>query len=250
MNVADKLLRIAENVEKNVEYGKSQGGGGDPTEAFLDIYLEGGNRQRIAYAFAGDVWTEEMLRKIKHVIKPIETKTNDRYAMGTFFRLNRNGTELMDFTEICKKFDFSECNDLSNLFHNARVKNVTINASKARTLSQSFASGDSGAIEGVTLTVSSVCVDFYNSFYYQSGLTEIRFTEGSVIAANINFQRSALLTAESYHSIMKALSSTVTGKTINLPAYATVSSTYNAVFGEGSWDILAASKSNWTIAYA
>lgn len=250
MTTSEKLIKIAENVEKNVEYGKSQGGGGDPTEAFLDIYLEGGNRKRICYAFTGDCWTEEMLRKIKYVMKPVETATSNRYAAGTFYRLNRNGTKLMDMTEVCKRFDFSECLDTSALFDNAKVKNVTVNASKSRTLSRAFAAGDNGEINNVTVTVTEACTNFNQMFYYQSKITEVRFTDGSVIAANIDFQRSVLLSAESYHSIMNALSATVTGKTISLPAYATVKATYDAKYGEGAWDIIAASKSNWTFAYA
>ena len=247
MNVAEKLIKIAENVQKNVEFGKSQGG--DPTEAFLDIYLEGGNRKNISYAFSGDGWTEEMLRKIKYVIKPIETSTTNRYAQGVFYRLNRNGKEFLDMTEVCKIFDFSECFNLNNLFDNAKVKNVTINASKAQSLNRIFAAGDNGDIDGITLTVSEACTNLNQAFYYQPKLTEVRLTDGSVIAVSVDFARSVLLSAESYRSIVNALSSTVTGQTLTLPAYATVKATFDAKFGEGSWDILAASKTNWTIAY-
>lgn len=240
----------ARKVNDVFEKGKAQGGGGDPIEAFLDIYLEGGNRQRICYAFAGDCWTEEMLRKIKYVMKPVETSTTNRYAQGVFYRLNRNGKELFDMTEVCKKFDFSECLDVSNLFDNAKVKNVTVNASKSRTLSRAFGAGDNGEINNVTLTVTEACTNFYQTFYYQSKMTKLRITEGSVIAANFDIQRSVLLDAESYDSVVRALSTTVTGNTISLPAYQTVVSVFDAKYGEGSWDIIAASKSNWTFAYA
>lgn len=249
MNFAEKLIKIAENVEKNVEYGKSQGGGGDPTEAFLDIYLENGNRQNISYTFSGDGWTAEMLSKIKHVIKPIETKASDRYAQGVFFRLNRNKKELFDMTEICKKFDFSECFTLTGLFHNAYVENLTINASKAQGLRQTFASGDGGKVNHVTLTVSEACTDYYQTFYYQSEMTEVRFTDGSVIAANIDFARSVLLSAESYHSIITHCSKTK-AFTLTLPPEATVRSVFDAKYGSGAWDAITAQYPNLTIMYS
>lgn len=207
LDTTDKInaQNFADKVGEVFEAGKAQGGGGDPVEAFLDIYLENGNRQNISYAFSGDCWTAEMLSKIKHVIKPIETKASDRYAQGVFFRLYRNKKELFDMTEICKKFDFSECLTLTSLFHNARVENLTINASKAQGLRQTFAAGDGGNINHVTLTVSEACTDYYQTFYYQSEMTEVRFTDGSVIAASIDFARSNLLTVESAKNILKTL---------------------------------------------
>lgn len=249
MTTSEKLIKIAENVQKNFEFGKSQGGGGDPTEAFLDIYLENGNRQNISYAFSGDCWTEGMLSKIKYVVKPIETKTTNRYAQGVFFRLNRSGTEKIDMTEVCKWFDFSECFMLDSLFHNAKVKNVTINASKAQSLKYAFASGDNGEIDNVTLTVSEACTEYYQVFYYQKLMTEVRFTDGSVIAANIDFQRSVLLSAESYHSIISHCSKTASF-TLTLPPEATVRSVFDAKFGSGAWDAITAQYPNLTIMYS
>lgn len=206
MTTAEKYNKlITEKIPAVFEAGKAQGGGGDPTEAFLEIYLENGNRQNVSYAFSGECWTEEMLSKIKYVIKPIEKTISNRYAQGVFYRLNRRGSSQIDMTEICKRFDFSECFDLSSLFNNAKVKNVTVNASKAQTLSQIFAGNDSGVIENITLTVSEACTQYYQAFYYQSKLTKVRFTDGSVIAESIDFARSNLLTVESAKSILKAL---------------------------------------------
>lgn len=206
MTTTEKYNTLIGKIPAVFEAGKAQGGGGgDPTEAFLDIYLENGNRQNVSYAFSGDGWTVDMLSKIKHIIKPIETKTNDRYAMGAFFRLNRNKGDFIDMTEICKKFDFSECLSLQALFHNARVDNVTIDASKATELRQTFAAGDGGYVDHVTLTVSEACVQYYQTFYYQSAMTEVWFTDGSVIAASIDFARSNLLTVESAKNILKTL---------------------------------------------
>lgn len=248
MTLDELKARAKADLDNAFEKGKSQGGGGDPTEAFLDIYLENGNRQNVSYAFSGDGWTAEMLSKIKHVIKPVETKANDRYAQGVFFRLNRNKKELLDMTEICKKFDFSECFTLTGLFQNAYVENLTINASKAQGLRQAFASGDGGKVNRVTLTVSEACTDYYQTFYYQSKMTEVRFTDGSVIAANIDFARSVLLSAESYHSIITHCSKTK-AFTLTLPPETTVRSVYDAKYGSGAWDAITAQYTNVTISY-
>lgn len=59
-----------------------------------------------------------------------------------------------------------------------------------------------------------------------------------------------LLTAEKLHNIMQGLSATATGQTLTLPAYSTVKATYDDVYGEGAWDTIVATKSNWTIAYS
>lgn len=81
-----------------------------------------------------------------------------------------------------------------------------------------------------------------------SPLKDIRFKEGTV-SISVQFNNCKSLSAESYDSIMKGLSSAVSGQTLTLPAYATVKATYDAVYGEGAWDAMVGEMSNWTIAY-
>ena len=59
---------------------------------------------------------------------------------------------------------------------------------------------------------------------------------------------STKLTADSLESIVTHLSNTSTGQTITLPN--TAEANYNAVYGEGAWAALVATKTNWTFAYA
>lgn len=79
-------------------------------------------------------------------------------------------------------------------------------------------------------------------------LKEIRFKEGT-IGISIEFNNCKTLTAESLHSIVKGLSSTASGQTLTLPPYVTCKETYDVIYGDGFFDILVATKNNWTIAY-
>lgn len=97
----------------------------------------------------------------------------------------------------------------------------------------------------------SNCTTATSAFTGTTALEEIRFKE-STISIALDFRSCTKLSAESYDNIMQGLSSTATGQTLTLPAYETVKATYDDVsaYGEGAWDILTASKTNWTIAYS
>ena len=73
-----------------------------------------------------------------------------------------------------------------------------------------------------------------------TALTNITFTDDSVIVANISFQDSPLNKA-STTSVVNALSSTVTGKTATFKKTAK-----EAAFTADEWSTLIATKSNWT----
>ena len=93
------------------------------------------------------------------------------------------------------------------------------------------------------------CTSTTGAFNTTTALEEIRFKEGT-IGISIQLNNCNNLTAESLHSILMGLSPTVTGQTLTLPIYEICKATYDAKYGEGAWDILAASKTNWTIAYS
>lgn len=95
----------------------------------------------------------------------------------------------------------------------------------------------------------SNCTNAGSAFYLAQALKDIRFKEGTISIA-LDFHWSTKLSAESLHSILMGLSPTVTGQTLTLPKYETCKATYNAVYGDGSFDIIVASKTNWTIAYS
>lgn len=80
-------------------------------------------------------------------------------------------------------------------------------------------------------------------------LKDIEFVKNTIYVST-SFANCSLLTAKSLNSIINGLSSEVTGQTLTLPKYNTVKATYDAVYGEGAWDAIVATKSNWTIAYS
>lgn len=112
-----------------------------------------------------------------------------------------------------------------------------------------FALGDTSLVSVLGEIDMTNCTKTDLAFNQTTALEEIRFKEGTISIA-LDFHWSTKLSAESYDSIMQGLSSTATGQTLTLTKYATVKATYDAKYGEGAWDILAASKTNWTIAYS
>jgi hypothetical protein len=86
-----------------------------------------------------------------------------------------------------------------------------------------------------------------NWFANATGLENVIF-EGTIGQNGFDIHWSTKLTAASLESIINTLSSTTTGLTITLPT--TAQSNYEAVYGSGSWNVLTATRSNWTIAYA
>ena len=209
--ISEKLSKITENTmcmyETFLEVGKKA-----EYDRFWDEFQQNGNRTNYAYAFGGDGWNDELFVP-KYPIKIIDATKTTRNAVGMFYYFHRNDKEPYDMTEICKRIDFSQCKNLSHLFNNAYVKNITVDASNAEDMSQAFSGGDGGAIYSITLTVSERCTQFYNAFHYQTQLTDLMFTEGSVIAASISFDRCRALNRDSVKSILRALKDfTGTGK--------------------------------------
>lgn len=97
-------------------------------------------------------------------------------------------------------------------------------------------------------------LDFSNctalTYLFTNGtqIKDFEVVEGS-IKVTFDISNCKLFTAESLNSVLLGLSPDVTGQTLTLTKYETVKAIYDAVYGEGAWDVLAASKNNWTIAY-
>ena len=72
--------------------------------------------------------------------------------------------------------------------------------------------------------------------------------EGTIGKNGFDIHWSTKLTADSLKNIITALSTSATGLSITLPK--TAQANYEAVYGTGSWSVLVATRSNWTIAYA
>ena len=170
-------------------------------DRFWDDYQQNGTRKAYSYAFAGYGWSERTL-KPKYLIKPVDTKNAVTYMFSNLGRGDTTST--FDMTEVCKMVDFSECLYMEHVFNGSRVRNVTMNASKAVSLNSCFRQGNSGTTENVTLTVSRACTDYGYAFYY-AGMPGLIVTEGSEIAASIDMKWAKNLSAESLKSVIMAL---------------------------------------------
>ena len=229
MNIAEKLLKIADNVQKNVEFGKSQGGGGDLTQN--PLYYA-----RMLNSAWGDVTFPEEFEFV------LEGNTIAS-VNGVLMR-----------TKGIKKATFIHASggkiDMNQFIRESSVQVLDLTQFALKPSKMNYFALSSTALVSILGELDmSECTTASFAFSGANALQDIRFKEGTISIA-LDFKSCTKLSSESYDSIMQGLSTTATGQTLTLPAYATVKATYDAKYGEGSWDILAASKTNWTIAYS
>lgn len=214
-------------------------------DAFWDAYQDYGNAQRCAYMFAGCGWTEKTF-KPKYALKMIE-------ADHMFSRFNCNPWNLgayapLDFTGYNDMFDFSGATSVNYTFQNARIKNLIVDISAATSAVLSFASGNGGDLNNLTIKVTNKLKTYNNTFAYQSRLFEIRFTDGSEIDGSVDFKSCTQLSRESVMNIVPKLSDAASGKTVTFSKTAVTT----AFGGIDTEELLAleAMKPNWTFAYS
>ncbi len=203
-------------------------------------------------AFSGHSWEARTFQPIypDGIIKP--TGSAGCVEMFRYFNRDPNiNNDLFDMTDVCKHFDFSECTQAYGTFENARIKNITADFGNCTTLERVCTCGSGGNVNNINLRVTDKCTNFNNAFTYMGNLTDIKFTDDSVIARNISFAQSTKLSKESIESIINALSVSETGRTLTLSktavnnAFKTEGGTTGSTSEE--WLALINTKSNWTI---
>ena len=239
MTDAEKLIKIAENEKKVYEAGKQA----EREEFWNDSFDKDAPNGFLPYFFAG--MTADNFEKFIYPndkIKPLgATGAEGMFAyFNRNYRLTSNPAPPIDMTEFCSHADFSTCTSATNVFLNARCKNLILDLSSCESLNYTFSGSNGGYIDNITLKVTSKAKSYTNTFYYAIFLTQITFTEDSEIAANISFAHSPLNKA-SIESVVAALSPTVTGKTATFKKTAK-----EAAFTADEWAALIATKSNWT----
>lgn len=228
MNIAEKLAKVKENVQKvydaGFEAGKSEGE--DTTEAynngyadgqtaeynrFWDKYQDKGRTTAYDFAFAGRSWTDA-----------VYNPKYDINATGSGTYMFNNNQTITD-TKVPITITVSSIN---NVFATCR---------KLKTIP--------------SLKVTSNVI-FTSWFGGCDALETINFTSDSVIANNLDIHWSTKLSAESIESILNAVSPSA-NITITLPYTAPIS--YGEKYGDDAWgNYIAefkASKPNVTIAY-
>ena len=213
-------------------------------DAFWDVYQEDGNRSTYAGAFAGKGWNAETF-KPKYPI----ALSGSAVANYMFFEFNKLSYDkqdnLFDFAPYNDKISFSGCTAMRETFRDARIKNLYCDCSNATELIYTFLGGNGGYLENLTVKLSEKTTNFSSTFGTQLYVKNLTVTDDSVIAANISFTQCNSLSAASIRSIVRALSSTASGKKLTLSKTAV-----NAAFTDEEWTALANTKSNWTISLA
>ena len=243
MSIADKLITVAENVDKVYEAGKKA-----EYDAFWNGMRANFDTSGFSYGFCGRGWDDTTFNP------PFDIKSPSKVAASYMF-CNAGITELTNILTAQK--------------NNEEDTRKILDVSGAATLANMFAyCGNLKSVPEITIgqNCSSINQMFYNckqleridklTFYdgFSSkvisvfancgNLTDITIG-GAIACNNLDFSPCTKLSADSLKSIIEALSTTSTGLTITLPS--TAESNYDAVYGGGAWSALIATKSNWSI---
>ena len=238
MTVAEKLSRAKQDLDDVFEAGKAQGGGGYDWE---NIQL-GGTRVDYRYMFGGYSWNDDNFKPIYDI--------DMRYGEYAFtYSKITNLKAILEKQNV--KFDLSRNNNnVVRMFAFATITHIPDSMLNGVNDLNYFLANAKNLIDAGTITLKDTGTQTFNSCFQNcESLEEIRLN--GVVGQDFDIHWSKLLTAESLNSIMTHLSTISTGKTLTLPAYATVKATYDdaSAYGEGAWDAIVAEKSNWTIAY-
>ena len=214
MDIAEQVTQLRQdfNDVKQAGYdegyrkGIAEGGGDNYYDTYWNTIQQNGKRIDYGQAFKSAYLTNELLN-IKFPINFYDEELNKIGSCNQMFKLcGRLSGGIVDFTEICKKIDFSRVTSAVETFNNIRAKNIDVDFSNCTELRNTFNLGEGGFsfVDNIRLKVSSKC-SFPGTFAYASSITDIQFTEGSEIGNSISFANSATLTSASVQSIIDAL---------------------------------------------
>ena len=224
MTTAEKLIRAKADIDAVFEAGKASGGGGE-FEAFK-------NMDNINYFFHRNL--------------------NSYY----FDKLDK-----LDLSNIERAQYVFQDNTTAKTIIIPSMPNITmIHGMFMRCTSVEYIEVDTSLV-GVVADLFNGCtslkeigkpLDFSKATYttrtFQDCTALEKITFVGTIIKGFDIHWSTKLTADSLNSIITHLSDEATGQTITLATTAEVN--YNAVYGEGAWAALVATKPNWTFAYA
>lgn len=210
-------------------------------DAFWDKLQQNGNRVSYQFAFAG-VWTADMFRP-KYSMTPTSLNT-------AFHSFDGSGLDMVAMLEeLGITLDTSKCATWGSTFMWANIDRLGVMDVRGANgaLSNTFAYGNIKTIDKLIVKPENT---FTNTFEGNRALTSITI-EGT-IGNNISFNAQTNLSEASIKSVIDALSSTVSGKTLTLSLTAVKN-----VFGEdaetegSAWDLYKQEHCpNWTISLA
>ena len=230
MSVAEKFELIADEV---YEAGQKS-----EYDRFWDAYQNKGTRTNYWCAFAGMQWDKETF-KPKYKIAPVGSSA----ATQMFLLFNgTTGSEIMDYKEYEHLFDWSGITAATQTFQDAKIENIDVDFSNVTNMNSCFSEGNFNRAKKTTISikVSKKCTSYSSTFYYCDALENMTFKEGSEIAASISFSNSSKLSYESLRSIINALGTVSSTKTLTLHA------TAKAKLSDS--DIAEITQKGWTLA--
>lgn len=239
MTIAEKLVEAAENVPKVFEAGKQA-----EYDRFWDDFQHNGSLDNYYAAFAGRGWSKNTLHP-KYKVVPVDETYATQAAHSLFYHCNRGRnvfTEMIDFRTIAHLFDFSGVINATRMFAESLIDYIVADLSNAIRTDEAFVEYWGAHRTHITLTTSEKTIFHATTFDAAMKLTDLIFTDGSIIASSLNVGSSPL-SKESIISIINALSENVTGQTLTLKK-----SAKEAAFTSDEWNELISPKENWTIA--
>jgi hypothetical protein len=235
MNIAEKLIKVAENVPKVYEAGQKS-----ENDRFWDAFQQNGSRTDYASAFRTVTWTIENF-KPKYDIRPVGN-TNTMFFNSN---INADLVELLETLGI--ELDFSKVTMLGSGFQGSKFTRIgEIDCSSFTPTGTTSVFYNCTALKIIDKIIVNEDITLGSWFNLCSALEEIRF-EGT-IGKNLDIHWGKKLSMTSLANIVDALSDTVTGQTITFPT--TAESNYDSKTYIGRWKEVVASKPNWTFAYA
>lgn len=231
MSISDTILSNTNTIYLNqkevFEAGKNQ-----QDKEFWKEYQTGVSRNYINVMFAGPHWTEATFNP-KYDIQPNST------AEYLFFFNN-----VQDLDAAIRKagiiFDLSGCKNLNSLFRNYTGQIVPVISTISCGISDTYLFAYSSTLTTIKRLIvkNDGTQNFTGWFTSCSSLSNI-VIEG-VIGQNFDIKDSPL-TKESIESIVNALSTASTGKTVSFKK-----SAKESAFTEDEWNALISTKQNWT----
>ena len=201
MSIAEKLITVAENQQRVYDAGKQA-----EYDRFWDAAQDKGNRTDYTMAFCGFMWDMDNF-KPKYDMRPSNAQMmfSMNFCSGSLPQLlDRAGVVL----------DFSNCTVLTQCFAAAQFTELgVIDVRKASNIQNTFA--NMTKLQKIEKLIVSSALTYSNAFTNCPALEEITI-EGTIGQTGLNLSKSTNLTHDSLMSIINALQSGATSKTLTL----------------------------------
>lgn len=239
MSISDKLATIAENEQKVYEAGQKS-----EYNRFWNSFQNNGERRGYRNAF-GAIWTDEMF-KPKYPFGNI----TDAYMMF-------GGTNIKNIPDLTIKGSSQYC-----FYNAAAVEHIGVITVHDEMYGICSGCSSLVTIDKLVINYTNTSGKNHSALFNGCSALENIVIEGE-FKGGVTFQYSSKLTKDSITSIINALSSTATGKTLTLSKAAVdyafeeldlaedgTMNNYMPGSSSTEWLTLAGTKTNWTISLA